>query len=301
MTLFYKLYQPLRSCSCKFYKNTYVLSKKNYSAKKIIPLDVLITENADIYEKMTGNLLTIDWKNIREKVLQKNQQITPAIVDSIIIDMCLKNFNVDNAIAYFKFLRENNYSLNMAVIGKYLRLYVLKHNSLTDADKIEIVKTYNALRQKYPYLDSFTAEECIISLCLTDEWEKTHEIIEMMKITSTPGTTVYCALAGAAFRNGKPDIAWKALSNVVLRKLIPRNFVYTSHLQYCQLQDAKVFNNRMEEMFNFWVKHNIIPYNQITSTYANTARKYGWSTKLVTISRKTFVFSLFQHDYKFNN
>ncbi|KYQ52607.1 Mitochondrial ribonuclease P protein 3 [Trachymyrmex zeteki] len=275
MMLFYKLYQPLRSHFYKFNINTYILSKQSYSAKKVVYLKALITENVDIYEEMKKNLPTIEWKNIREKILQKNTEITPYIVDSVIIDMCVKYFHVNNAIAYFKFLRENNYSLNAGVIGKYLKLYVLKQN-LTDADKIEIVETYNDLRQKYQYLDYVTAEECITSLCLTDEWEKTQDIIEMVKITSSPGVVICSALASAAFINGKPDIAWKTLSDIVLRKLIPQKNVYLSHLQYCQLEDAKFFNNRMEEMFDFWIKHSIIPFDQIIRAYANTAIKYGW-------------------------
>ncbi|KAG5318709.1 MRPP3 ribonuclease, partial [Pseudoatta argentina] len=286
MTLFYKLCQPLRSHFYKFNINMYVLSKQSYSNRKIVDLKTLIMEN-DIYEEMKSDLSTIEWKSIREKILQKNTEITSSIVDSIIIDMCVNYFHVNNAIAYFKFLKENNYSLNTGVIGKYLKLYVLKQNSLTDADKIEIVETCNYLKQKYQHLDSVTAKECIISLCLTDEWEKTQDIIEMVKITSSPGTTIYSALASAAFRNGKPDIAWKALTDIVLRKLIPNKYVYLSHLQYCQLEDAKFFNNRIEEMFHFWIKHSMIPCDKIIRTYANTAIKYGWSTDRTTISKKT--------------
>lgn len=289
MTLICKVYQPLWFCSYKFYRSTYFLSKQFHNIKKVTSFKNFITTNADIYEKIMGNLSAIEWKDIREKVLQKNQQITSATVDSTIIDMCLKGHHVANAIAYFKFLRENNYSLNIAVIGKYLKLYVLKQNSLTDTDKIEIVETYNALRQRHPYLDPATAEHCIVSLCLTDEWEKTLEIMEMLKITTTPGTTVYSVLAGAAFRNGKPNIAWKVLSDMISCKLIPQNITYISHLQYCQLEDTKVFNSRMEEMFNFWAEHNIIPNNQVVHTYAETASKYNWSTKHTTISGKTFV------------
>lgn len=289
---FYK-YQSLLShyghfCR-KFRKNifpTYFLSRQ--INKKMIT-DNLITKNADIYEKIIGNLATIEWKNIREKILEKNQEITPVTVDSTIINMCLQNLHVDNAIAYFKFLKENGYPLNTAVIAKYLNLYVIKKN-LTDMDKIEIVKTYNALKQKHQYLDVFTAEQCLRSLCLTDEWEKALEIIEMMKITCNPCTKIYSAVAATAFRNGKPDVAWKILSDMMLYQLIPQNNVYTSHLKYCQLEDTKTFNSRMEEMFNFWFEHSIIPYNIIVSAYADTATKYGWSTKLVEISKERFVF-----------
>ncbi|KAL6438829.1 hypothetical protein ACFW04_003723 [Cataglyphis niger] len=235
-----------------------------------------------MYEKIKRNQ-NIEWASIREEFL-KIEQITPTIVDSTIIDMCLKDFQIDAAIAYFKFLRENNYPLNVAVIGKYLRLYFLKRNSLTDVDKAEIVETYNALRKQYQYLDSSTAEHCIVSLCLTDQWEKTHEIIEMIKITTNPGTSAYSALAGAAFRNGKPDIAWKALLEIISRRLTPQDIVYTSYLQYCELEGTNIFNDKLEEMFKFWAEHSIRPYNRVMSAYINTATKYGWSAAPTTIS-----------------
>ncbi|KAL0125409.1 hypothetical protein PUN28_004499 [Cardiocondyla obscurior] len=176
----------------------------------------------------------------------------------------------------------------MAMIGKYLGAYALKQDdTLTDADKAEIVKTYNSLRQKHPYVDSITAEACIKSLCLTNEWEKAYELIEMIKIVSTPGTAIYSTLAGAAFRNGKADAAWKVLSKIIERKQIPQSILYKSHLQYCQLEDAKGFNRRMEEMFDFWAKNNVIPYDKVVNTYVDTASKYGWSTRLVKIPRIT--------------
>jgi len=231
---------------------------------------------------MKENVSNIEWSSIREKLLQI-QQITPAVVDTTIMDICLKDFEVDTAIAYFKFLRENNYPLNVAVIGKYLRLYFLKRNSLTDIDKTEIIETYNALRQQHTYLDSVTAEHCIVSLCLTDQWEKTFEIMEMIRITTHPGASVYSAIIAAAFRNQKSDIAWKMLLEMTLHRLRPQNIVYTSHLQYCELEKTKI-NDRMEEMFKFWAEHSIMPCNHIINAYVNTVTTYGWSVASTTIS-----------------
>ncbi|XP_012541370.2 mitochondrial ribonuclease P catalytic subunit isoform X2 [Monomorium pharaonis] len=122
-------------------------------------------------------------------------------------------------------------------------------------------------------------------LIIKDEWEKILEIIEMIRITTNPGSNVYSALVSAAFRNGKPDVAWKALANLVSCKLFPHDNVYTSHLQYCQLEDTTTFNNRMGEIFNFWTNNGIIPHNQIISAYADAASKHGWSIKFVIISK----------------
>lgn len=277
-----KIYRPLWFWHCKFHRSTYFLLNQIPNTRKVIPLNVIIAENTDIYKKMKENISNIEWSSIREKLLQI-QQISPAIVDTTIIDICLKDFKVETAIAYFKFLRENNYPLNVAVIGKYLRLYFLKRNSLTNIDKTEIIETYNALRQQHTYLDSVTAEHCIVSLCLTDQWEKTLEIIEMIRITSNPGASVYSAIIAAAFRNEKSDIAWKMLLEMTLHRLMPQNIVYMSHLQYCELERTKI-NNRIEEMFKFWAEHSIIPRNCIINAYVNTVTKYGWSVAPTTIS-----------------
>lgn len=292
MAVFRKLYQSLSSCRYKFHTCFLLkqckLTRQIPNTRKIAPLNIIIAENADIYDNIKNeNLLSIKWQSIRERFLQIHQ-ITAATVDSIIIDTCLVDFQVDKAIAYFKFLRENNYPLSVGVIGKYLRLYVLKHDLLTDADKMEIINTYSALRKNHPYLDSFTAEHCIVSLCLTDYWEKTDELIKLMKMTTTPGASVYSAIAGAAFRNGKSDAAWKALLNIVSLKLIPQYSVYKSHLQHCESEAIEeIFNIKMEEMFDFWAKHSMMPYNHVISTYADRATKYSWHAIPTTISEKT--------------
>ncbi|XP_012227715.1 mitochondrial ribonuclease P catalytic subunit [Linepithema humile] len=290
MAVFRKLYQPLLSCRYKFHTNfllkQYELTKQIPNTRKIIPLNIIIEKNADVYDNIKNeNLLNIKWQSIRERFLQI-QQITAATVDSIIIETCLVDFQVDKAIAYFKFLRENNYPLNVGVIGNYLRLYVLKCDLLTEADKMEIINTYNALRKNHPYLDSVTAEHCVVSLCLTDQWEKTDELIELIKITTTPSIKAYSAIADAAFRNGKSDVAWKALLSIVSRKQILQHIVYKSHLQYCESEGMEeIFNNRMEEMFDFWSEHSMMPYNYIINAYADRATKYGWHTIPTTICK----------------
>jgi len=283
MSLLRKLNQPLLFLP-RFYKSKNSILETFSNSRKVIPLNVIIENNADIYDNIVKKKLSdAEWQNIREKCLQI-QQITPFIVDATIIDMCLRTSQIDNAIAYFKFLRENNYSLNPAVIGKYLRLYVLKKN-LNDEEKIEILQTYNDLRKKYQVLDSITAKHCIISLCLTDQWEKSFETLEMLKMTNVPGNTVYSALTAAAFRNRKSNIAWKLLSELMSHGFIPQDIVYTSYLLYCQLEGKETFNQNMAKIFDFWAEYSILPRNNIISAYVDTAAKYGWFGKATSISK----------------
>lgn len=288
MAVFRRLYQPLWYRNCKFHRGIYRLTEPIINTRKAVPLNVIIADNADIYNEIVKeNLSNTKWHNIRERILQ-SKHITMATVDCTVIDMCLKHFKVDKAIAYFKFLKENDYPLNIAIIGKYLRLYALKRNGLTEADRMEIVNTYDNLRKKHPYLDAITAESCIISLCLTDEWKRTYELIDMVKTTSVPGKTVYSALASAAFRNGESSAAWEALLQIVSRKQIPQDIVYKSYLQFCEREDERTFNDKIEEMFAFWSENSIMPYNRIISAYADVAGRYGWSATATSIS-KTWV------------
>jgi len=282
--MFRKLSQPLLFWPYRFYKGrNSVLRFLNTG--KVVPLNVIIANNADIYDNIIKkNLSDAEWQSVRERFLQI-QEITPFIVDSTIIDICLKNLQTDNAIAYFKFLKENNYSLNAAVIGKYLRLYTLKTN-LSDEEKTEILETYYDLRKKYQFLDAITAEHCIVSLCLTDQWEKSFEILEMLKLTNVPGNTTYSALIAAAFKNKRSDIAWNFLSELMSHNgLMPQNIAYTSYLLYCELEGKEAFNENMAKMFDFWAEYSIMPYNKIISAYTDTAAKYGWSSKATTISK----------------
>lgn len=287
MAAFHKLYRPLWSWSCKFHGSAHSLCvTKLANTRKVIPLNIIIADHADVYDTILkeNRLSSAEWQSIRERIL-RIRNVTTATVDSTIMDLCLKDFKVDKAMEYYKFLKEHNYPLSVAIIGRYLRFYVLKQSPLTEADKTEIVATYNALREKYPYLDANTAEQCIVSLCLTDQWEKTHEIIDMMKITTVPGTTVYSALAAAAFRNDKPDVAWKALSMVAARNLIPQQAAYTSHLQFCERDGKAAFDGRLEEMFAYWAENVMMPYNRVISAYANAAGEHGWSTTATTVSK----------------
>lgn len=286
MAIFRKLYQPLWSWNRKVRISGCSLARSFANTRKVISLDTIIANNADVYNTiLKGNLSKTDWQNIREKI-EAQTSVTTATVDATIIDMCLNEFQIDSAIAYFKFLKENNYPIHAAIIGKYLRLYVLKRDALTDSDKIEILNTYNTLREKYPYLDSVTSEHCITSLCLTDQWEKSLEIIETMKMSGFPGTSVYSALAGAAFRNESINIGWKALSEIVSRKLIPQAIAYRSYLQYCEKVGKTSFNDKVEEMFKFWSEYSLMPYAHIITAYVDIATKYGWSGTPITISEK---------------
>lgn len=279
-----KLSQPL-FWPHQFCIGSKLLQRGWSNSRKVIPLNVIIANNSDIYEDIKKvKPSSVEWQSIRERCL-KLPNVTPSIVDSTIIDMCLTAYmQIDNAIAYFKFLRDSGYSLNAALIGRYLRLYVLKHD-LNDEDKAEILETYSTLREKYQILDAVTAEHCITSLCRTDQWEKSFELLEMIKITTIPGNTVYSALAAAAFQNGKPDVAWKLMSKIMLRDFSPKDIVYTLYLSYCEQQGKEAFNENMVKMFDFWAEYSIIPHNKIMNAYLDAAGNYGWSGKATTISK----------------
>ncbi|RLU23165.1 hypothetical protein DMN91_005443 [Ooceraea biroi] len=282
MSVFCKLSLSLLSRSYRFRKSAKCLSRGINISRRVIPLR-FVENNADIKDTLAKkDVSDAEWQNIRDKCLQI-QDVTPFTVDTIIIDMCMKHSVLDSAIAYFKFLRQNNYALNAAVIGKYLRIYSFKGN-LDDLEKAEILQTYHDLRKKYPVLDAFTTEHCIASLCCTDQWKEAFEMLEMLKITQKPSGTIYSVLAAAAFKNREPDIAWRTLSQISHTQ-VPRNNIYTSYLSYCKQEGKEAFNKNMLKMFDFWSEHNIRIHNKIIQAYADVASEYGWVGKPTTISK----------------
>ncbi|XP_025155662.1 mitochondrial ribonuclease P catalytic subunit isoform X2 [Harpegnathos saltator] len=294
MAVYHRLYRLLgswNSWSSKYQRR--VLHQESYNensnsfttrSRKVFYLKDIINTYPNLYNKITReDLSSTDWQTIRESILQY-PPVTAITIDSTIMDLCLQEFHVDKAMEYFQFLKEHNYPLNIAIIGKYLRLFALKSDRLTDADKQEIIATYNALLKKHPYLDSITAEQCIIGLCLTDEWEKSEEIIKILKFTSMPGTTVYSAIASAAFLHDKPDVGWDAMRRILLRKLTPQEIAYTSYLRYCE-RSKELFDNRLEKMFTFWADNGEKTYNYILNTYAQAAKNHSWSAAPTYISK----------------
>ncbi|XP_014482187.1 PREDICTED: mitochondrial ribonuclease P protein 3 [Dinoponera quadriceps] len=303
MAVYRRLCQSLWAWSCKYQRRAYYrnLQDKNTQAdeeselvensRKVVSMKVLIRAHQELYNKMMNDELSSkDWQDIRENILQKPLEVRPVTattVDSVIIDLCLNGQRLDKAMEYCKFLKERHAPLNVAIIGKYLRLFVLKRDSLTDSDKQDIVATCNALLEKYPCLDSITAEHCISSLCLTDQWEKSIKILEMINLTMKPGRTVYSMIASAAFQHDRPDIGWDATQRLISRALTPQNVVYTSYLQYCEHgADQGLFDDRLEDIFSFWAENGEKPYKRVLNAFAEVAGKHGWSAAPTSLSNR---------------
>lgn len=300
MAVYRRLCQSLWSWSFKYQKQAFCVKLQNEEfglhnedkkiladgSRKTFSIKNIMKTHSDLYNKiLKEDQSNTDWESIREDIL-RIPQITNMTIDSTIMDLCMLGSQVDKAEKYFKFLKERNYPLHMAIIGKYLRLFFLKNQqcNLTDADKQEIVAICDDLMKKYPCLDWITAQNCIVGLCLTDQWEKSFEILDMLIVSTTPTSTVYWALAYAAFLHNKPDIGWDMMQQVASRRAIPWNNTYTSYLQYCQHGGRELFDDRLEKMFAFWADNDMKPYNSVLDEYAAVAGEYGWSAAITNIT-----------------
>ncbi|XP_032679949.1 mitochondrial ribonuclease P catalytic subunit isoform X2 [Odontomachus brunneus] len=301
MAMCRRLCQPLWSWSYKYQKRTFCVKlnneilesnteeaqlKSSFRKYKTVSVKYISQKCSDLYDKiMKEDLSSKDWQDIREGILQ-NPPVTATTIDSVIMDLCLLESRIDKAIQYFQFLKEHDYPLNVAIIGKYLQLFVLKRDQLTDAEKREIVAICDGLMEKYPCLDATTAERCIYSLCLTDQWEKSYKLIDMIKLTTTLKEYVYSTLAAAAFEHNKPNIGWDAMQKISIRDWAAQNtHMYTSYLQYCERGGSKLFDSRLEKMFTFWADTGLQPRSKILNTYAKVAGEHGWSALPTDITK----------------
>lgn len=71
-----------------------------------------------------------DWKNIRNEVLKKSDYVTEKNVDLLTMECCLSICDYSLGKSYLDFMQQIGIPPNLAVIGKFLRLfYYSKLNS----------------------------------------------------------------------------------------------------------------------------------------------------------------------------
>lgn len=76
-------------------------------------------------------------------------------------------------------------------------------------------RRYENVRKAHPILDAITLDNIIQALSLTKNWETCINLMNEIKITSTPSSTCYSVLIAAAFSNDSDEIAWKLLNELI--------------------------------------------------------------------------------------
>uniref|UniRef100_A0A1Q3F6U8 Mitochondrial ribonuclease P catalytic subunit n=1 Tax=Culex tarsalis TaxID=7177 RepID=A0A1Q3F6U8_CULTA len=191
---------------------------------------------------------TVEWSEIRRSILDE-RRFTSTNVDSTVLGLCR---DLPTGKSYVEFLRSKGIALNLAIVGKLLRLYRIQTASggLSGADQEEIIRIYEDLRASNPVLDGNTCEHLIVALTLTEKWRLSFELLDMIKLAGTPDSLTYSCLIERCFQEGELETGWRLLEEQAANKRLPNDEVFLAWLEYCR-KDRANFRSNLEKMLSF--------------------------------------------------
>ncbi|XP_014208043.1 mitochondrial ribonuclease P protein 3 [Copidosoma floridanum] len=224
------------------------------------------------------------WKEMRAELLN-NFELTDFSVDAQLIELVNFYKRPEAVLDYIKFLKKNDYDINLNLINKYFKSYYSRKKPLTPEEEEEIFKLYDDIRKKYHLLDATTCESCILALSLTQRWKESIELLDIIKFSSSPGLLVYTAIISAAFKNNEHDIGMMYL-NLTMPKSPIHPDSLLAYLDYCQrnLKGHKL-QQSLEKMFLFWREHSLIPIQSVVQAYCNVYESFQHIANTAVVAR----------------
>jgi hypothetical protein len=205
-------------------------------------------------------LSSSEWEAIKDQVLARKKGINCYSIDAIIIGLCKQFMQLDMGMSYLKHLSVSGKELNVATIAQVMKMcYSCREKGI---DEELILSMYEDLRSRCPVLDAYTAESAILGLCLTRHWKAGLDLLDMAKLTCTPGGMEYNVLVKTAYDNNEPDICRCLMTEMIQLGRNVRPEVFHAQLDYCERLSAgnKLERWKMVEQFlSLLVEHDLKP------------------------------------------
>lgn len=154
---------------------------------------------------------------IRKELLNTNSNVNEKNVDLLTLSYFEKQKLFSLAEDYYHYLKEKNLEVNLAVLGKYLKLLYLMRENKTEGKcgEEEILSIYENLKKTYNILDPRTNENLICALSTTKNWRECFKLLDDIRKVCTPSTESYNVCASTAFLNGEKDVGWAILEEMI--------------------------------------------------------------------------------------
>jgi hypothetical protein len=205
-------------------------------------------------------LSSSEWEAIKDQVLARKKGINCYNIDAIIIGLCKQFMQLDMGLSYLEHLSASGKELNVASIAQVMKMcYSCRVKGI---DEELILSMYENLRSRCPVLDAYTAESAILGLCLTRQWKVGLDLLDMAKLTCTPGSMEYNVLVKTAYDNNEPDVCVRLLTEMIQLGRSVRPEVFHAWLDYCERMSAgnKLERWKMVEQFlSLLVEHDLKP------------------------------------------
>jgi hypothetical protein len=181
-------------------------------------------------------LSSSEWEAIKDQVCAKRKEVNYYNIDAIVMGLCSRYMQLEMGLSYLDHLSVSGKELNIATIAQFMKLcYKCRVKGI---DEQLILSMYNDLRSRCPVLDAYTAESAILGLCLTNHWKIGLDLLDMTKLTCSPGGIAYNALAKAAYDNNEPNIGLQLLTEMLQLGRSVRPEVFHAQLDYCDRASA---------------------------------------------------------------
>lgn len=227
----------------------------------------------------------IDWKKVREKMIESKRFINNSNVDAVLIGRCSQHMRLDLAKSYIDFLKSSSMTLNDATIGRFLQLFYNHYRRdqnnacISSEDEEQILKYSNFLISKHEMVGSSLAENIVEALSLTREWKKCVELLSHVKITDTPSKSTYCSIILKALDENNLDIAWSLMNEMFRNQTVPSTAVITKYFEIFQ-QNYKM----VEKMLTVISENNVLLHEGDIENYIKVL-SIGRDCKIVNIDR----------------
>lgn len=222
------------------------------------------------------------WKNIRNYA---KSECDSSNLDFTILNMFYDKYHPNTGIYYYKFLEDNNYNPSVYTIIKYLELYYIKNDLITEVDKKHILNLYNKLMTEYSSFNANISNILVKVLIKINQWEEAIKVVEKYEIIEQNLLQkAYNDLIAYFFDHNKDELAYKYLINSMKKYVGPNEYIYMTYLKYC-LKEKHRFNEKIEKIFVLWNTYGIKPTQMIAFEYMTVCIEHGWSGNPTTISK----------------
>lgn len=221
------------------------------------------------------------WENVRKDI---ESQGDPSNLDFIILDM-FQQMNYPNAgISYYKFLADNNYKPTTPIITKYLQLYNIKNDPISESDKEYILSLYNNISKQYTSFNDRLSNVFIQCFCKMDEWEEAIKIIKRHEENDRNLLRHgYTSLISYFFDHKNEKLGYEYLLYSLQKGKGPFDSAYATYLKYC-LKEKDTFNTKVEKLFLLWNTYGIKPSQDTAFQCMSACIECGWSVSKTKVS-----------------
>lgn len=250
---------------------------RNYA--KVVPKKVYSALNDALIDRSD----VINWGDIRNEMLKDFYSVNTTNIDALIISKCFNGARLDIAKSYIDYLKSNNMTVSDAFAIKFIRLFYTRYRSnkkeFTKKDFDELLEWCDMIINKFPILDTLTAENIVHGLSLTSKWREAERYFEMIT-DKIPDKSTYCAFISRAISEGDEMLAWKYLNEMAKQQQLPKTFIFTEWFEKFQSDKKKV-----DQMFEYISDNGLLIPEMDVKEFTQSLSK-NYSSSIVTINRK---------------